>query len=375
MPELSVVVPTFNERDNLPTLLHHLDIALHAMDYEVIIVDDDSLDCTAEVARRLAQQDHRIRVLKRIGRRGLSSAIVEGMLASSAPYIAVLDADLQHDERILPQMLARLKQDRLDIVIGSRHVSGGSMGALHADRVALSNWGKRLSRFVTKATLSDPMSGFFVLDRRFLDDVVHSLSLTGYKILLDIIASCRRPVAFAEIGYTFRARLHGSSKLDLITGLEYLQLLLDKLFGRWIPVTYTLFGLVGLAGLLVYFFILYAAITHFNLPFASAQFLASSLDIVLKYFLNNQFTFRSHRLTGLRMLIGLLVFYLACTVGLWSNTTIAASLRIAGVPWYAAGLAGIIVGSVWNYWITSLLVWTVNRARANKRPQSVTANV
>src|ERR1700704_1604211 len=227
MPELAVVLPTYNERDNIGPVLSALEQALEGLDYEVVIVDDDSDDGTAGVARQLALSDSRIRVIQRINRRGLASACVEGMMASSATYLAVMDADMQHDERILPAMLRKLKDEKLDVVIGSRNAAGGSMGTLAGQRVALSQFGRKVGKLVTNTDVSDPMSGFFVVDRRFLEEVVRSLSLTGFKILLDMLATSRRPVRVGEVGYTFRPRQRGESKLDFLAGLEYLELILD----------------------------------------------------------------------------------------------------------------------------------------------------
>src|SRR5258707_9280666 len=176
MPELSIVVPTYNERANLVALIESLDAALGGIDYEVVIVDDDSPDNTAALARSLAQHNGAIRVLHRLGRRGLSSAAAEGILSTSSPYIAVMDADLQHDERILPRMLEKLKRDGLDLVVGSRYVAGGSIGALPPSRARLSKFGGRLSRAICHADLSDPMSGYFVMSRSYFHEVARSLS-------------------------------------------------------------------------------------------------------------------------------------------------------------------------------------------------------
>src|SRR5262245_21012195 len=250
--ELAIVVPTFNERENVEPLLDLLRQVLSGITYEVIFVDDDSTDGTAKTVRTLALSAPYVRVLQRIGRRGLSSACLEGMMATPAPYIAVMDADLQHDERILPAMLSKLKAERLDLVVATRNAAEGSMGEFSQGRVRLSNLGRRLSHFVSKTDLSDPMSGFFVLDRKFLEEVVHSSSGIGFKILLDLVTSAQRPVRFAEVSYTFRKRVHGASKLDLLVGIEYLLLLLDKTVGDWIPPRFVIFGMVGSIGYLIF---------------------------------------------------------------------------------------------------------------------------
>ena len=206
--ELSVIVPTYNESENVPLLVAKLGVALAGIDWEVIFVDDDSRDGTAKVARGLAQgSGGKVRVVQRIGRRGLSSACVEGALASSAPYIAVMDGDLQHDERLLPRMLEALKKDGNEIVVGSRFVPGGDVGEFAANRIKISKAGAQLARLVVKQDLSDPMSGFFMLRRDVFERVVRRLSAKGFKILLDIFASSPTPLKAVELPFTFGSRI------------------------------------------------------------------------------------------------------------------------------------------------------------------------
>lgn len=210
-PELTVVVPTFNERDTVAPIVAALQRALVGIDFEIIFVDDDSPDGTADAVRLLSRTTPNVRVLQRINRRGLASAVVEGMMASSAPYLAVIDGDMQHDESALPEMLSKMKAEHLDIVVGSRHNGGGSMGAFSAQRVWLSNLGRRFSALLSRADISDPMSGFFLVTRAYLDEVVRSLSAVGFKVLLDLLASSQRTVRFGEVGYTFRNRKFGKA--------------------------------------------------------------------------------------------------------------------------------------------------------------------
>ena len=143
--ELSVVIPTYKERQNIAPLVASLEAALQGVNWEVIFVDDHSPDRTADAIRELALTNRRVRILERIGRRGLSSACIEGMMASPAPSIAVMDADMQHDETILPEMLHLLQSRKLDVVVGSRRTAGGSMGEFAEKRVRLSDLGSRVS--------------------------------------------------------------------------------------------------------------------------------------------------------------------------------------------------------------------------------------
>ena len=207
------------------------------------------------------------------------------------------------------------------------------------------------------------MSGFFILDRRFLLQVVRTLSGTGYKILLDLLASSRQPVRFGEVGYTFRSRVHGASKLDLLVSLEYLELLLDKLMGNFIPPRFVLFGMVGLVGLVLnlVLFELMSAMLGLTLPVALA--ISSVAVMTANYWMNNQFTFRKFRLRGRDLWKGLGVFYLACSIGLFANVELATALLQSGFNQPVAVLTGVAVGSLWNYFMSSMLVWQIQRRR------------
>jgi dolichol-phosphate mannosyltransferase len=361
MSELSIVVPTFNERGNLVPLLQCLQRALRGIDYEVVVVDDDSPDGTAAMARSISQSNPRLRVLQRIGRRGLASAAVEGMLATSSPYLLVMDADLQHDEQVIPVMLERLKREHLDIVVGSRNVAGGGMGEFAAKRVALSNMGRALSDAICKTPVTDPMSGFFLLTREYFHQVVHNLSSVGFKILVDLLASARRPVRLGEVPYTFRNRMVGESKLNILVGIEYLQLLLDKFTHSLVPVSYILFGIVGSIGVVCNLVLAFLMVRLLGAPFKEAQVFGALITIAVNFLLNNQITFRFARLRGIRFVEGLGLFYVFCLVGLLAQVALANSLQQLGMHWMLATMVGVLIGSVWNYSMAFLMVWHVRR--------------
>lgn len=365
--ELAVVIPTFNERDNVQPVLNNLANALAGIRYEVIFVDDDSQDGTADCVRAIASTDPYVRVLQRVRRRGLASACLEGMMATAAPYIAVMDADLQHDERILPEMFAKLKSEGLDLVVATRNAAGGSMGEFARHRVVLSNFGHALSTWVSRANISDPMSGFFVLTRDYLQEVIGSASGIGFKVLLDLVASARRPIRVGEVPYTFRERQHGMSKLDIIVGLEYLELLLDKKIGDVVPTRFLTFSAVGAAGVLVASFVLYVLVSIFHLDFLKAQAAATFVAMTGNFFLNNSLTHRDRRLRGRKILGGLLTFYAACSLGAMINILMARFGRDIGLPWYIAGTCGLAAGAVWNYGITSLFTWRQTKIRNLRR--------
>jgi dolichol-phosphate mannosyltransferase len=360
-PELSVVVPTFNERENIQELVHRLAETLQAIRWEVIFVDDDSPDGTAALVRSIAQRDPRVRIIHRIGRRGLSTACVEGMLASSAPFLAVMDADLQHDERILPAMLRAVKDDGYDIAVGSRYVAGGSLGEWGEERQFASQFATRLSRLVLKAGVKDPMSGFFLLKREVLEGVVADLSGIGFKIMLDIFASSTKPLRYIEIPYEFRIRQAGESKLDSAAVWDYLMMLLDKSLGRYIPIRFIPFALVGGAGVFVHLLVLWLVYDLAGYGFATGQTAAAVIAMTFNFFVNNAVTYRDRQLRGWGMLRGWLSFTLACSLGAVANVGIATyafeTQLVGETAWVLSAIAGIIVGAVWNYAVTSVYTW------------------
>jgi dolichol-phosphate mannosyltransferase len=358
--ELGVVVPTFNERENIPVLVLALHKALAAIQWELIFVDDNSPDGTAEYIRRLAATDRRIRVLERIGRRGLSSACIEGMLATPAPYIAIMDADLQHDEHVLPKLLELMKSEHLDIVVASRNVAGGSRETFSSWRLWLSSMGSRIGRLVYQCEVSDPMSGFFLIDRAFFRQIADRLSGAGFKILVDLLASSSRPIRIREVPYHFRRRQRGESKLDVRAELEYLYLILDKTIGRIVPARFVLFVLVGSAGLLIHLSTLGLLYGWEKTSFKIAQLVATIVAMTFNFLLNNVVTFRDRRLRGWQLAVGLFTFYSACSLGAVINLSFAQFLFHLGLAWYLAGLAGMAVSSVWNYGVNLILTWRRN---------------
>jgi dolichol-phosphate mannosyltransferase len=356
-PILTIVVPTLNERDNIKPLIALLDAALPNVDWEVMFVDDDSTDGTARRIRALALVDPRVRCIERIGRRGLSTACIEGVLACSAPYVAVMDADLQHDEALLPRMLEILRRENVDLVIGSRYAAGGGFGDLAGNRAWISRLGTKLARLICKQDISDPLSGFFMCRREVFEGAVRRLSGQGFKILLDLLASSSRPLRVCELPFEFRTRRHGESKLDMLVVWEYFGLLADKLFGHVVPVRFTLFALIGAAGLAVHMSILWAGLYFAALKFGVAQSVATLAAMTSNFFLNNILTYRDQRLRGWRILRGLFTFCGICAIGATANVGIASYLFDAHQTWWVAGVLGVIVGAVWNYAMSSIFTW------------------
>ena len=308
-------------------------------------------------SRELARQDPRVRCIKRVGRRGLSGACIEGMLASSAPYAAVLDADLQHDETQLQKMLALLQDGEADLVVGSRYVEGGSADSFNKQRAGASQLATEVARRVLRVEIADPMSGFFMIRRDRFEQLAPLLSTQGFKILLDIVATARGSLRIREIPYTFGSRLHGESKLDSMVALDFLGLVLAKLTNDAVSLRFLLFAVVGSIGLLVHFAALYVALEGLKLPFEEAQACGAWMAMTSNFILNNFLTYRDQRLKGFAILQGLLLFYLVCSVGLLANVGVAFSVYVQQPIWWLAGAAGALMGVVWNYAMSGLFVW------------------
>lgn len=355
--DLSVILPTFNEAENVPVVLDRLNHTLRGIAWEAIIVDDNSPDGTTAVARKIAETDPRVRVIRRVGRRGLSGACIEGILASSAPFVAVMDADLQHDETLLPRMVMELRAGA-DLVVASRKVDGGSSGTgLSGIREWGSNIANGLAKKLLNVNLSDPMSGFFMIRREKAEALAPKLSAQGFKILLDIVSSAAGSLKIKELPFTFRERLHGESKLDTLVTLDYFGLLMAKYFGNIVSVRFLMFGLVGASGLLVHLLALRAFLFVGNFEFNLAQTAASFVAMTSNFLLNNQLTYRDRRLRGLDALIGLLTFYAVCSVGVLANVGVANLIYLEPSYWWFAGAAGAIMGAVWNYAASAALTW------------------
>lgn len=357
-PELCVVIPVLNERANIAPMVARLRHVLAGIGWEVIFVDDDSRDGTREEVAAIGRTDARVRLLHRIGRRGLSSAFIEGAQASLAPFIAAMDGDLQHDEALLPRMFAALRDDGYELAIGSRYIAGGGVGTWDRTRAGMSDVATRLSRLVLHAPVSDPMSGFFMVRRTTLDRALHRLSALGFKILLDLLASLPAPPRLIELPYQFRNRVAGESKLDAGVLRDYAMLLADKLFGHVVPVRFLLFAAVGALGIAAHLVMLRLGLTLGGLSFRAAQTLATAVAIVGNFTLNNVFTFRDRRLRGRRLVTGLVTFSLICSVGAVGNIGIAQVLFGENhSAWWFAGAAGALMSLVWNYAVSSVVTW------------------
>lgn len=377
MPGLSrtIIVPTFRERDNIPIVVQRLESLLSGTDWEVVFVDDDSDDGSLEVLIALARSKPHVRFIRRVGRRGLASACMEGMASSASDLLAVMDADLQHDESILPKMLDAFEEDpALDLVVGTRYSGeGGGVGDWAKSRQIVSKVATAIEKTVLRTPLSDPMSGFFVIRRALFEETVRQMTGKGFKILLDIVLTARRPLRLREFSYQFRTRQFGESKLDLVVGLEYLFLLADKTFGRFVPVRFVLYTLAGLSGLVLHLIVLGFLHIGFDMVFAKAQIVATVIAMISNFLVNNSVTFRAQRLKGALLAPGLVAYLAICAVGALANVQTAEYLFEQSIPWWFAGTAGALIGAVWNYAVSTQIVWTwlpaTLRAKERNRPQ------
>lgn len=357
--ELAIILPTLNERDNLAPLVERIESALAGVGWEVLVVDDNSSDGTAEEARRLAKNDNRVRVIQRIGRRGLSSAAIEGFCATAAPFCAVMDADHQHDPNLLIPMLQSVKAGEAEVAVASRFAEGASTQDWdRPDRERLSGVANALARKLTGVELSDPMSGYFLLPTQTAMRLVPGLSGIGFKILLDLLATSDTPLKVKDFPMQFGARRSGESKLDRAIALDFLAGLYDKSFGRFIPTRFALFGTVGAMGVLVHMAILYALLVFTGASFTWGQTAATFGAMTFNFWLNNFLTYRDRRLkTAGKVFWGWASFIAACSIGAFANVAVATTLHERGLYEMLAALVGIAIGSVWNYALSSRFVW------------------
>ncbi len=361
---ISLILPTFKEAQNIPVLVPKALEALKGHKAEIIIVDDNSPDRTWDVARALAVQHPEVRVIRRIGRRGLSSAVIEGFLAASGDILMVMDADGQHDLHLLPK-LAEAVQAGSDIAIGSRYVSGGSVGEWDERRFALSRMATNMAKGLCKVQVADPMSGFFALNRKTFELALPNLNPKGFKILLDLLVHAPAGSTAKELPFTFSQRLHGESKLSRRVQLEFLEYLYDVTLGRYIPMTLVKYALVGLLGVLIHLTVYIAAETL--LPATSLDVLGFRLPLVLgiesaivfNFFLNNAWTFKEARLRGMAAFGGFCTFNIACLFGALANYPVTQHLLAQGVPTLPGVAMGAFVGMIWNYTMSRMLTWRI----------------
>ncbi len=356
--DVSIIIPTRNERENLPVLIENLQEVMEGRHFEIVIVDDDSEDSTWQVAEELSHRYRNIRVIRRINRKGLSSAITEGFILGKGKYVAVLDADLQHDHRLIAAMFDQIGD--CDVEIGSRYMDQKSVPGWDSWRSRLSRAGTVMAQKLLKQEVSDPMSGFFMIRRKIMQEIAPQLFEHGYKILFDILI--RRPdLKVKELPYDFKARLYGTSKLTAAVIFDFADLLISRAIPSRFNFQFIRYGAVGASGVVIHLFTLYVLYVVMGLLYPVSLVFAIETAMVSNYALNNQWTFKEHRFLGLQWWKGLVKFNLACMLGSALNLAIGWYLVEKTVPWFYASVLGIWVGTSWNYLSNRFFTWGVNR--------------
>ncbi|MFT9408750.1 glycosyltransferase [Acetobacter fabarum] len=356
-PQISIIVPCYNEAANVAPLVAMLESVMAGRRWEVIFVDDNSPDGTTATICAQARHKSYVRGICRIGRRGLSSAVIEGVLSSSAQVVAIMDGDLQHDESRLIALIDAVSTGACDIAVGSRHVAGGSnAGLANAWRHALSDSGIWLAQRFLPVRLTDPMSGFFALRRDTFVAIAPYLSGAGFKILLDLLLSSKKPLTVREIDCGFKPRVAGESKLDALVMLQFAALLVEKVSRGLVPLRFVAFCAVGLAGIVANLGVMHL-VWLCGVHFSTAQAIGTVAAMVVNFSLDNNFTYRDRRLHGRRCVWGLVLFMLVCSVGALADVGVAHLMYAQSYRVNEASLAGAVLAVVWNYAMSSTIVW------------------
>lgn len=369
-PALSLIICTLNEGAAIRSVVTEIGEHLTGIDYEIVVVDDDSKDNTAAEVLDLGKSDPRVRLFVRKGERGLSSAAIKGWDIAKGRVLGIMDGDGQHDPVAIRALADMILAGDKDLVCASRYIGKTETG-LSFIRDLGSKAATLATGLVLKVPLTDPMSGCFMMTRDWYDTARPNLTGVGFKILVDVVASTKVKPRFGEVKAALRQRQGGESKLDIRVVLDLAALLVEKATNGIITARFVLFGLVGVSGAFVYALVL--AVSHYllrvegALPLYRYQVrwddiinygLAIWLSMTWNFWLNNILTFRDKRLKGLPMLTGLLGFYVACSIGAVLSLGVAILLKdYFGFHWFAAGITAALLSGVWNYWGAKALAW------------------
>ena len=358
-PSLSIVIPTYNEKDNIFKLLEKLKKVLKSINHEIIFVDDNSPDGTSAVIKDCMKKSSKIRLIHRIGRKGLAGAVIEGVFAANADLVAVMDCDLQHDETKLLDMINLFSKNKsLDIVIGSRFTETGEISEKAFSKIR--ELGSKATTLIIKKVLNiastDPLSGFFMVKKVAFLKSSENLQTQGFKVLADFLATSGKHIEIEEIGYSFKNRIAGESKMSLITALELIGLVLSQILKGRVSIRFILFCMVGLSGIFVQLFITGLAMLLIN-QFPTSQTLGIIAAMTSNYFLNNTITFQERKLKSLDLIRGLFSFYLICSLGAFANVAVATYIFGFSSNWLISSFVGACFGAVWNFTLTSIFTW------------------
>ena len=356
---LTVVVPTFNELQNIKLIVEKLEMTLSTVDFEILFVDDNSDDGTIEMIKSLEIKNPRVSLLLRVGRRGLAGACIEGILSAKSDLVAVIDCDMQHDETKLLDMFSKFNENpNLDLIVGSRHSGKGKVaGGLSEIRKI----GSQLAIWSTKKFLrinvTDPMSGFFMVKKTSVMPFIKNLQPNGFKILADMIACSRSKWAIEEVGYTFKKRQSGESKMSLAVALELIGLILSHLSFGFLSIRFILFAFVGLSGIFVQLLSTFLLLYFFYIPFLQAHILSILIAMTSNFSLNNLMTYKDRSLVGRKYFRGLFSFYLICSAGALANVAVADFIFNNIGVWILASISGALLGAIWNFIFSSIFTW------------------
>lgn len=354
-PHVSIVVPTYNEAANIPMIYDGLAQALDGRAWELVVVDDDSPDGTADAARELGRRHDNVRCIQRVQERGLASAVRWGVQAAHGEVIVVMDGDLQHQPALIPRMLDALQAGH-DIVSGSRFLEGGAEKGLSRRRRRLSDWGNRLTNCFLGTVLSDPLTGFFATSRRRFLASIPLMQADGFKVFFDLVY-CNRRVSIRELPFEFQSRRHGKSKLELYVLWLLACDIVSKLSRGMLPPRLISFVGVGLIGSIFHFAVLYASM-DLGAVFWLAQTIATIVAMVFNFTINNVLTYSDDRLRGASFYKGLLLYSLIASVGIVANVSTAqiAYMRLHGHTFIAA-TTGLVIDVIWRFVVSNRVIW------------------
>jgi len=344
--KVSIIIPTYNESDNIEELIERLESTLLNINSEIIIVDDDSPDNTASIAENMKNKFKNIIVIIRKNKKGLSSAIIEGINISSGKFIAIMDADLQHPPEILKCLYKKILNHK-DIIIASRY-SGVNVTNWSLLRKLISKTAIFLSHtlFPKIKSISDPMSGYFIFKKEILNNII--LNPIGFKILLEILIKTNYK-SIEEIPYEFGIRKHNKSKLGILQIISFIKHIF--LLTNYRPIKY---AIVGTLGILINEFLLYYLSLKYHLFLSSIIAIESS--IIINFLFNDIWTFRKKGKPKI-FLLRYINYHSLVLFGALINFVTLISLTKIGINFLISNIIGIFIGFIFNYINSENFVW------------------
>jgi dolichol-phosphate mannosyltransferase len=353
---ITIVVPTYNERDNIRQLVERIHQVLSGYDYDILFIDDSSNDGTAELASSLSPR-YPITVIVRKNKKGLASAVVDGLEYARSQIIGVMDADLQHPPEILDNLLKQI-QSGSNIAIASRYVEGGSCQGWGLTRKVISKVAIFIAHLLLPSTrqIKDPMAGYFMFDRQVVADA--NLKPTGYKILLEVLIEGEFQKV-AEVPYTFQTRSSGQSKLKARQQIDYLKHIYSLMKRKGEVLRFVKFCAVGLSGVGVNMGLLWILTEIAGLQYLLSAAIGIETSIITNFLLNDFFTFPDRRyLTVKSTLNRLLKFNLVSIAGLAINLgALWLFTEVFGVYYLVSNIFGIALATLWNYGVNTYWTW------------------